>query len=1264
MISTMSLNIIEPKPLLASAHCQEIHSGHFMVSNIDDSESETEETEVLCHELHGEDSTRDVVDSTSSREKSWLAFEDLASLFKYLEIAYTGKLTSPKWNQFRGLRFAIKNKIRLNNIIWREYHMQFIRKEKPCIVHFQAPHTENHSLPEAVVMEGKYWKRRTSTICREYGLWRLFAKNRLHPKTHRSLSNYVDDVLVPSGLISFKNRQGDLAKGGNLVDSDDWGFSPSAFLDDIMMDFDENLDFFYQQPLTFPNPKDLALLGIGDIMQPGLLQFQPNPDSPQGEFAPQAQMPPTRFTAEGNRNTSSIRSRNISGVYQSGKKMCAIPEETSMPLNTSAFAYPSAELPVSENRFRGLEDPACASNLYPTKSNSDEAAEPGPINFGCSVLSYERQGEVSVDGGAYREPGDQNELRLHPPFEYVPGQQQSAVGRHSHIAKQYPTPSFAKNKNLTPANHQNEKTMKQLFHGEFCDNSFTERGESEPVSSTPTLLTALLHGSEPPKKITNNSTSPRLHQNDNFHGSCTVPLLCSALTTPLSTQSSLVRQSTQMHPQLKNDSSKTQPAFLEPHLYQVGTAPSLITDSQQPMEAGRTQSERPGGLYTVESSKADSNDLLMSAKPNSTNKDRYSGSILKAAAILPSLPLTQVTAPAPSFDTENFSTVQNMLVESTNAIDTEDLRRWDYVDSNAFASTRFTADSDSAVHTVPVGVRTALNSLREVHSDRLQNVELKPMNAFSADQMEDVIKSEVEPISLMLGSPPNTRVVERARLSCPVSKTTPSSSGFPHSSSFSSQAGFSHQTETGRHRTISAHEYSDLCGPQTVTLSQDIPCERGKLTQNFEDKKSLHSWQRPPEKEELSFFLPASSSELGAVPGSEPDKGMPIPVFRNSNESTLSSKGRSNSAGNLFALPQPLLTYGSKPDSTATMSSYSSNEVLSPTLCTQSGVAYTSSSPSSPHNTFEVESSTKSPVINTSEERRRRSMHTGLQTLKQLIRFHSTLEGPAGGSRLAARRRADGRDLSTTLSTVCQRELASREYEESKEELLPLLMRPTANTECGLEGSFSTPGSEGNSSGRTSKAATLRNAADLIRRMRDERNALDAQCRSFRNEIGALRAAINTCCEKLPPSGAAPSRQTAEYSLTSHSREWFRFYVQKQTEISWKFYIFSLIVGELFESYCAMVNTVSQEHFVRSLFGWLDQHCSLVHLRPAITQAMCELSRTTAVLQDPTHLPDQARRAAAASLSGLKFNRSFPGWNGHETRNSDTLDAGKIGGSS
>jgi len=39
-------------------------------------------------------------------------------------LVFSGKLKSPKWKNFKGIQVGPKDKIRLNNLIWREWHMQ------------------------------------------------------------------------------------------------------------------------------------------------------------------------------------------------------------------------------------------------------------------------------------------------------------------------------------------------------------------------------------------------------------------------------------------------------------------------------------------------------------------------------------------------------------------------------------------------------------------------------------------------------------------------------------------------------------------------------------------------------------------------------------------------------------------------------------------------------------------------------------------------------------------------------------------------------------------------------------------------------------------------------------------------------------------------------------------------------------------------------------------------------------------------------------
>lgn len=97
----------------------------------------------------------------------------------YLFCCHRQKLTSPKWNSFKGIRLRWKDKIRLNNLIWRCWHMQFIMKKKTLVCQFASPlDVDLHSKPESVVLEGKYWKRQFDVIKAEYMKWRKFYRNR------------------------------------------------------------------------------------------------------------------------------------------------------------------------------------------------------------------------------------------------------------------------------------------------------------------------------------------------------------------------------------------------------------------------------------------------------------------------------------------------------------------------------------------------------------------------------------------------------------------------------------------------------------------------------------------------------------------------------------------------------------------------------------------------------------------------------------------------------------------------------------------------------------------------------------------------------------------------------------------------------------------------------------------------------------------------------------------------------------------------------
>lgn len=108
---------------------------------------------------------------------------------------------------------------------------------------------------------------------------------------------------------------------------------------------------------------------------------------------------------------------------------------------------------------------------------------------------------------------------------------------------------------------------------------------------------------------------------------------------------------------------------------------------------------------------------------------------------------------------------------------------------------------------------------------------------------------------------------------------------------------------------------------------------------------------------------------------------------------------------------------------------------------------------------------------------------------------------------------------------------------------------------------------------------------------------------------------------------------------------------------------FSIIIEPLFESYNGMVSTSSMAELCRTTLSWLDQHCSLPTLRPSesrptssstetlsqgffffkllvlcvcltlsvVLRSLRFLSTTTAILTDPSLLPEQSTLAVTQS---------------------------------
>merc|ERR1740128_315528 len=185
----------------------------------------------------------------------------LNKLFQCMSIAYRQKLTSPKWNRFRGMKLRWKDKIRLNNGIWRCWHMQFIKGHRKLVCAFANPlEIDNHNKTEAgAILEGKYWKRKLKTVTAEYKRWRIFYKQQ-HESYYSLTRNSSDHFMDVTNTLYQHGTKDDVDLETMITDAD--------FFVDALFNSLGSQDISWKQPR----------ITNADIIQPELTHFHPKLD--------------------------------------------------------------------------------------------------------------------------------------------------------------------------------------------------------------------------------------------------------------------------------------------------------------------------------------------------------------------------------------------------------------------------------------------------------------------------------------------------------------------------------------------------------------------------------------------------------------------------------------------------------------------------------------------------------------------------------------------------------------------------------------------------------------------------------------------------------------------------------------------------------------------------------------------------------------------------------------------------------------------------
>ncbi|XP_051017283.1 carbohydrate-responsive element-binding protein isoform X3 [Acomys russatus] len=220
---------------------QVIHSGHFMVS------SPHSDSLTRRRDQEGPVGLADFgprsIDPTLTR------------LFECLSLAYSGKLVSPKWKNFKGLKLLCRDKIRLNNAIWRAWYIQYVQRRKSPVCGFVTPlqgsEADEHRKPEL---------RKSSTE------GNFLAPKQVEggwPPPERWCEQLFSSV-VPVLLGGSEEEPG----GRQLLDLD-------CFLSDIS---DTLFTMTQPSPSSLQLPPEEAYVGNADMIQPDLTPLQPSLD--------------------------------------------------------------------------------------------------------------------------------------------------------------------------------------------------------------------------------------------------------------------------------------------------------------------------------------------------------------------------------------------------------------------------------------------------------------------------------------------------------------------------------------------------------------------------------------------------------------------------------------------------------------------------------------------------------------------------------------------------------------------------------------------------------------------------------------------------------------------------------------------------------------------------------------------------------------------------------------------------------------------------
>jgi len=209
-----------------------------------------------------------------------------------------------------------------------------------------------------------------------------------------------------------------------------------------------------------------------------------------------------------------------------------------------------------------------------------------------------------------------------------------------------------------------------------------------------------------------------------------------------------------------------------------------------------------------------------------------------------------------------------------------------------------------------------------------------------------------------------------------------------------------------------------------------------------------------------------------------------------------------------------------------------------------------------------------------------------------------------------------GGDKSTTTTSTSSSETKRRDsIKNGLEELQRVLPQ------------FGSPEEE-----KISQATILSEAAKYLKSLKEAQDDGATSLESTQRDIEELNKQIERLQNHLPDNGAVFAMDKNNLVAVKRSLpEQFSDHVVEKTHANWKYWVFTSIMGHFVHSFNQEVSSASQHDLQTTSLEWITNSMSLQQLRKDVSRKLAKLNAKTSISDDPSKLPEEARKFVSSS---------------------------------